>query len=153
MNNATPLHSNISVSVIFLSHDSFFLCVIGAFRVQQFYLICFGKQHDWMVFHLKAMRGLTADTSPVTSMWFFSFMPWHSKRAAWSAFNVPSLKLTKTMLKNGLHGIPCNLNPSFSYIFLLTLCPSHSFVIEISGSKILWFTKSSGIQSSTTEPR
>lgn len=130
-----------------LSRPFFFL--IGAFHVQQFYLVCFGKLHDWMVFLLKAMRGLTADTSPVTSMWFFSFMPWHSTRAAWSAFRVPSLKLTRTMLENDPLGI---LHLHHFHIFFLALCPSHSFVIEISGSKILRFIKSRGIKSSTVQP-
>lgn len=108
MSDATPLLSCNPESVISPSHDRFFsFFLIAAFHVQLFYLVCFGKQHDWMVFLLKAMRGLTTDTSPVTSMWFFSFMPWHSKRAAWSDFRVPSPKPTRTMLENDLLGVLC----------------------------------------------
>ncbi len=74
MNDATPLLSCNPKSVISFSHNLFF-SIIGEFNVQQFYLVCFGKQYEWMVFRLKAKRGLTADTS----MWFFSFMPLHSR--------------------------------------------------------------------------
>ena len=72
-----------------------------------------------MVFLLKAMRGLTADTGPV-SMCFFSFMHWHSKRAAWSGFHVPSRCLT--IFKIGYYDILCFSVHRYP-ISLLTMYP------------------------------
>lgn len=73
----TPLWCS-TESGIPLSHGHFYI-LIGVFHVQQLYLI-------WEATRLNGFpsEGLTADIKLVSSMWFFSFMLWHSKWAEWS---------------------------------------------------------------------
>lgn len=149
MNDATPRLSCNPASLISLSHDLFwFFFLIEVFHVQQFlfYSVCFGKRTRPNGF---SSEGPTTDTSPVSSMWFFSFMPRHSRRASMVSFSCP---FTNTN-PHATFGKKKNtsLLAFFQSIIWNFFLSSDSFVIEISGSKILRFIKSGGVESSTVE--